>query len=66
MVGSYSLGAILQKWEKGELSTEQTMGQTLLVILELSNRVGNLERRVIGERPSLVERPSPPSPKEDL
>lgn len=65
-MGSYSLGAILQKWEKGELSTEQAVGQTLLVVQELSDRVGNLERRIIGERPSAAERPSPPTPKQGL
>ncbi|HRQ41689.1 MAG TPA: hypothetical protein PLD25_27530 [Chloroflexota bacterium] len=70
MVGAYSLGAVLQKWEKGELSTDQAVGQTLLLVQELSDRVGKLERQVMGERPLADKRPlpekRPPDPKNSL
>lgn len=77
-MAAYSLEIALQKWEKGELSTEQAIGQTLLIVQELAERVGKLERRALGERglpeqrppaerpsperPSAEQRPSPESP----
>jgi hypothetical protein len=58
-LAAYSLETALQKWEKGELSTEQAVGQTLLIVQELAERVGRLERRAVGERPLPETRPSP-------
>lgn len=56
-MAAYSLEIVLQKWEKGELSTEQTVGQTLLLMQELSERVGKLERKMVGQRPLPDQRP---------
>jgi len=51
-VSTYDLTTLLQKWEKGELTSEQAVGQVLLMIQELSDRVGKLERRLVEKRPS--------------
>lgn len=42
-MSAYDLDTILQKWERGELSTEQAIGQILLLLQSISNRVGRLE-----------------------
>lgn len=70
-MAAYSLETVLLKWEKGELSPEQTIGQTLLLVQELAERLGNLEKRVVaGSRPLAEQRPSPeprpPSSKPSL
>ncbi|MCP4359061.1 MAG: hypothetical protein GY796_13680 [Chloroflexi bacterium] len=51
-MSAYELTTLLQKWEKGELTNEQAVGQVLLMIKELSDRVGKLERRLVEKRPS--------------
>ncbi|MBX3056066.1 MAG: hypothetical protein KF770_06290 [Anaerolineae bacterium] len=69
-MAAYSLETVLLKWEKGELSPEQAIGQTLLLVQELAERVGNVEKRLMGSRPLAEQRPSPeprpPSPKDTL
>ncbi|GIK55558.1 MAG: hypothetical protein BroJett015_12210 [Chloroflexota bacterium] len=70
-MAAYSLETVLLKWEKGELSPEQAIGQTLLLVQELAERVGNLEKRLVaGARPFVEQRPSPephaPSSKDIL
>lgn len=41
----YKLQVVLQKWEKGELSTEQAVGQMLQHLQMLAKRIGELERQ---------------------
>ena len=60
-MGAYELDAILKKWERGELTAEQAIGQVLQLLQELAERVGQLERKIVGERPS--GRKQPPGKK---
>lgn len=43
-MGSYVLEEVIKRWERGKLTTEQTLGQLLLLVQSLSKRVGALER----------------------
>ncbi|MCI0395596.1 MAG: hypothetical protein L0332_01980 [Chloroflexi bacterium] len=45
-MGSYNLPEIIQMWEHDKLTTEQAVGQLLLQLQELAERVGQLEQRV--------------------
>lgn len=42
-MSAYDLEMVLKKWERGELSTEQAVGQILLLLKSISQRVGRLE-----------------------
>jgi hypothetical protein len=42
-MSAYDLDTILKKWERAELSTEQAVGQILLLLQTISHRVGQLE-----------------------
>jgi len=42
-MSAYDLETILKKWERDELSTEQAVGQILLLLQSISYRVGRLE-----------------------
>ncbi len=42
----YDLKVVVKKWEKGDLTTEQAIGQILQHLQALSGRVGALERRL--------------------
>ena len=44
-MGSYSLDELITLWEREKLTTEQTVGQMLLVLRSLSQRIRELERR---------------------
>lgn len=48
-MSAYELDTILKKWERGDLSSEQAIGQVLQLLQELSARVGQLERKVVGD-----------------
>ena len=43
-MGNYVLSDVIKRWERGKLTTEQAIGQLLLSLQELSNRVGVLEK----------------------
>ena len=45
-MGSYNLDALITLWEREKLTTEQAVGQMLLVLRRLSKRIGELERRL--------------------
>ena len=45
-MSAYDMDSLLNKWERGTITTEQAIGQILLLIQGLSQRVGNLERRM--------------------
>jgi hypothetical protein len=45
-MSAYDMGSLLNKWERGTITTEQAIGQILLLIQGLSQRVGNLEKRM--------------------
>ena len=44
-MGIYSLETLIRKWGLSELTTEQAIGQILLVLQELVRRVEILEER---------------------
>ncbi len=45
-MGAYDLKVVIKKWEKGDLTTEQAIGQILQHLQTLAGRVGVLERRL--------------------
>ncbi|MDA0243640.1 MAG: hypothetical protein OT477_09515 [Chloroflexi bacterium] len=44
-MSAYDFETVLKKWEKGELTAEQAIGQVLQLIQVMTNRVGLLERQ---------------------
>jgi hypothetical protein len=42
-MSAYDLDTVLKKWEREELTTEQAIGQILLLLQSISQRVGRLE-----------------------
>lgn len=42
-MSAYELDTVLKKWEREELTTEQAVGQILLLLQSISQRVGRLE-----------------------
>lgn len=59
-MSAYELDTVLKKWERGDLSAEQAIGQVLQLLQELSARVGQLERKVTGDgrTPTKLSTPS--------
>jgi hypothetical protein len=49
-MSAYELETIVAKWEKGAITTEQTVGQILLHIQGLSQRIGNVEKHLARQR----------------
>jgi hypothetical protein len=50
IMSAYELETIVAKWEKGAITTEQTVGQILLHIQGLSQRIGNVEKHLARQR----------------
>ena len=42
-MGTYDWQQLIQRWQRGELSAEQAIGQLILQVKVLSERVGRLE-----------------------
>lgn len=49
-MSSYTLEEIIKRWGQGNLTTEQAIGQILLVVQNLSRRVGKLEQMAEAQR----------------
>jgi hypothetical protein len=65
-MGNYQIDEVIERWGKGELTSEQAIGQGLLHIQELTGRVGSLEQRFETWRLEISQRPlpeKPPAPK---
>ncbi len=45
-MGVYSLDEIIKRWRRGDLTADQTIGQILQLVQNLSQRVGTLEKRM--------------------
>ena len=45
-MNTYGLAQVIKMWEVEQLTTEQTIGQILLLIREDRERMGEIERRV--------------------
>jgi hypothetical protein len=43
-MGNYSLEELVTRWEREKLTTEQAIGQILLILRSLTERVRELER----------------------
>lgn len=43
-MGTYTLEEVIKRWTRGDMTTEQVVGQTLLIIQDISRRVGTLEK----------------------
>jgi hypothetical protein len=50
MMDTYGLQGVISRWEREELTTEQAIGQILLLLKELNERLGDLERRFYDSR----------------
>ncbi len=50
-MAAYDLDTILKKWERDELTTEQAIGQILLLLQSLAQRIGRLEVAQARNRP---------------
>jgi hypothetical protein len=53
-MGTYGVQEVIRRWRRGQLMTEQAMGQILLLMVELDKRLQKLELR----RESPPKRPS--------
>ncbi len=45
-MGVYSLEEIIRRWQQGDLTAEQAIGQLLQLVRELEARLAELERSV--------------------
>lgn len=43
-MGTYGLAGVIRAWELGKISSEQAIEQILLLLLDLHNRLTELER----------------------
>ena len=50
-MGTYGLKGVLQAWDLGKLTTEQAIGQILLLLVDLHERLTTLERRRKNKQP---------------
>ena len=49
-MGTYTLEEVIRRWTRGDMTTEQVVGQTLLIIQDIARRVGVLEKLREAER----------------
>ncbi len=45
-MGTYGLEGVIRAWAQGRLTTEQAIGQILLLLQELEERIRSAERRL--------------------
>jgi hypothetical protein len=45
-MGTYGLEGVIQAWEREQLTTEQAVGQILLLLQELEGRLRRIEQRL--------------------
>lgn len=43
-MGNYTLDEVIKRWTRGDMTTEQVLGQTLLIVQDIARRVGTLEK----------------------
>jgi hypothetical protein len=46
MMGTCGLEGVIRAWERGDLTTEQAIGQILLLLQELDKRIKSMECRL--------------------
>jgi hypothetical protein len=49
-MGKYTLDEVIKRWTRGDMTTEQVVGQTLLIVQDVARRVGTLEKMREEER----------------
>lgn len=49
-MGNYTLEEVINRWTRGDMTTEQVVGQTLLIVQDIARRVGTLEKLREGDR----------------
>ncbi len=49
-MGTYTLEEVVTRWTRGNLTTEQVVGQTLLIMQDIVKRLGVLEKLREAER----------------
>jgi hypothetical protein len=45
-MGTYGLEGVIQAWEREQLTTEQAVGQILLLLQDLEGRLRRIEQRL--------------------
>ncbi|HUV89220.1 MAG TPA: hypothetical protein VMY80_06180 [Anaerolineae bacterium] len=45
-MGTYGLAGVIEAWEREELTTEQAIGQILLLLQEIAERLARIEHRL--------------------
>ena len=45
-MGTYGLEGVIRAWEREELTTEQAIGQILLLLQEFAERIRRIEQRL--------------------
>ncbi len=55
-MGTYGLDGVLAAWKTGKLTTEQAVGQILLLLEELERRVTKVEETINPPRPPTPRR----------
>lgn len=53
-MGTYGLQEVIHRWERDKLTTEQAIGQILLLLLELEQRVRKLEQQLQSSRDTFL------------
>lgn len=62
-MNGHTLDEVIKRWGREEITTEQAIGQILLLIKGLSDRVGNLEQRMEARRRGKPEIPGENDPR---
>jgi hypothetical protein len=57
-MSAYPLKTLLRQWARGDLTTEQAVGQVLQIIAKLQDRIQEVENRLL--RWEKAERQNPP------
>lgn len=59
-MGNYTLNEVVKRWTRGDMTTEQVVGQTLLILQDIARRVGTLEKlRELDRNEGKVENSEP-------
>ncbi|MCC6604444.1 MAG: hypothetical protein IT327_14620 [Anaerolineae bacterium] len=59
-MGSYTLDEVIKRWTRGDMTTEQVVGQALLIMQDIARRVGTLEKLREAERTEVKVEKKPP------
>ena len=60
-MSAYPLETLLRQWARGDLSTEQAIGQILQVLAKLQDRIQEVENRLFRQERTEKQARTPPS-----